>query len=83
MHHQTHEEQYQEQKEQDLGNPRECDSDPAESHNRRHKCDQKENQRVIKHLRIPPSLWTNASHLPSCESSAINEMRRAIPLRTT
>jgi hypothetical protein len=76
MHHQTHEEQYQEQEEQDLGNPRECDSDATESHNRGHKGDQKEHQRVVKHFRIPPSLEINASRLPSLESSAINDMHK-------
>jgi hypothetical protein len=51
MHHQAHEEKHKEQKEQDLGNSRECDSDAAESHNGRDEGDQEKHQRVIKHFR--------------------------------
>jgi hypothetical protein len=72
MHHQAHEKQHKKQKEQNLGNPRECNGDAAESHDGRHKGDQKEYQRVIKHLRIPPSLPYYAYGLPSDEPSAIN-----------
>jgi hypothetical protein len=54
MHHQADQEKHKEQKEKNLGNSSERDSDTAVSHNGCYERYQKEHQCVIEHLRIPP-----------------------------